>query len=38
MEQGQIVEQGTHEELMEKNGKYAQMFQIQVRQYEKGGM
>lgn len=34
MEQGQILEQGTHEELMGQNGKYAQMFQVQASQYQ----
>lgn len=38
MEQGQIIEKGTHDELMKQNGKYAQMFQIQSSQYEKGEM
>lgn len=29
LEQGQIVEQGRHEELMERNGRYAQLVQMQ---------
>ena len=33
-EDGMIVEEGTHEELMEKNGKYAYMFGIQSQYYE----
>ena len=33
MEQGQIVEQGSHEELMKYNGKYAEMYTIQAEQY-----
>ncbi len=33
MEQGQIVESGTHEELMELNGKYAYMFNLQAEKY-----
>jgi ATP-binding cassette subfamily B protein len=26
MEQGQIIESGTHEELLDKNGRYAQFY------------
>ncbi|NDO19418.1 ABC transporter ATP-binding protein [Lachnospiraceae bacterium MD329] len=33
LEQGEIVEQGTHSELMSKNGKYAEMFNMQAKQY-----
>ena len=32
-EDGRIVEEGTHDELMKKNGKYAYMFQIQSQYY-----
>lgn len=35
-EEGQIVEEGTHDELMKLNGKYAYMFNIQSKYY-KGG-
>ncbi len=35
-EDGKIVEEGTHEELMKMNGKYAYMYNIQS-QYYKGG-
>lgn len=33
MEHGEIVEEGTHEELMERDGKYAYMFRLQADQY-----
>lgn len=33
MESGEIVEQGTHDELMQYNGKYAYMFNIQAKNY-----
>ena len=33
---GEMVEYGTHEELMNKNGAYAQMFQIQAQYYLSG--
>ncbi len=33
MEQGRIVEQGSHRELLEKNGKYAQMWRVQAGAY-----
>lgn len=33
LEHGQIVENGTHDELMELNGKYARMFQLQAKNY-----
>lgn len=38
-EDGSIVEEGTHDELLKKNGKYAYMFQIQSQYYNnsKGG-
>lgn len=29
MDKGRIIEQGNHNELMEKNGKYAEMYRIQ---------
>jgi len=30
---GKIIEEGTHKELMKKNGKYARMFNVQARAY-----
>lgn len=33
LEQGEIVEEGTHSELMDLNGKYAYMFELQSRYY-----
>ena len=29
LDQGKIIEQGTHQALLQENGKYAQMWQIQ---------
>ena len=37
LEQGEIIEHGTHEELMDENGKYAEMFNMQAKQYREGG-
>ncbi len=34
LEDGKIIESGSHQELMDKKGKYAKMFQIQAKQYE----
>lgn len=33
LEDGVVKESGTHEELMEKNGRYAEMFMVQSRYY-----
>lgn len=33
LEQGRIVEQGSHQELLERNGKYAQMWRVQAGAY-----
>lgn len=32
-EKGRIIEAGSHEELMKKNGKYAEMFRLQAEKY-----
>ncbi|MDT8715106.1 ABC transporter ATP-binding protein [Clostridium sp. 19966] len=37
LEYGQIIEEGTHWELIEKNGRYQEMFEIQSRYYKEGG-
>lgn len=34
LDSGRVVEQGTHDELMNKNGKYARMFETQRRWYQ----
>ena len=34
LEHGHIVEEGTHEELMEKDGRYAEMFRMQAKNYQ----
>lgn len=36
LENGKIVEEGTHEELMNENGKYREMFDVQAKYYRKG--
>ena len=36
MENGRITEQGTHEELLERNGYYARLFTEQKKLYEEG--
>ena len=38
MENGRVVEQGTHDELMIAGGGYARMFETQARYYEDGGV
>lgn len=38
LENGRIAEEGTHETLMEKHGKYREMFEIQSHYYREGGV
>lgn len=37
LDNGKIAEQGTHDELMQLQGKYAEIFKIQSKYYEEGG-
>lgn len=34
LEKGRIIEEGTHEELLKKNGKYAEMWKVQASRYQ----
>lgn len=38
LEYGKVIEEGTHEELMKKNSRYKEMFEIQSRYYKDGGV
>lgn len=37
-ENGRLIERGTHEELMESNGQYAYMFDLQAKKYAEGSV
>lgn len=37
LENGAIVEEGTHDELVRAGGKYAELFALQSSWYKKGG-
>ena len=37
LENGRIVEEGTHEELLAANKEYAHMFEVQSQYYKEGG-
>ena len=37
LENGEVIESGSHRELMEQNGKYADMFRKQAENYKEGG-
>jgi ABC-type multidrug transport system fused ATPase/permease subunit len=34
LDNGQIIESGSHDELMEQDGKYAKMYRYQSKKYE----
>lgn len=36
LDEGKIIEEGTHQELIEKQGKYAEMYQLQAQYYVDG--
>lgn len=38
LENGEIIEEGSHKELMEQNGKYADMFRLQAKSYQEEGV
>ena len=34
---GRLIEEGSHEELMRRGGKYAEMFRLQAEKYREAG-
>ena len=34
LDKGELLEMGSHEELLQKNGKYAELFQLQAKGYQ----
>ena len=34
---GRLIEEGSHDELMRMNGKYAEMFRLQAEKYREAG-
>lgn len=37
LENGRLIESGTHEELLERKGRYAEVFEVQSQYYREGG-
>ena len=38
MENGRVIEKGTHEQLIQLNGKYAEMWRMQAEKYVESGV
>ena len=36
LESGQVLEEGTHEQLWQKGGRYAELYEVQSRYYQEG--
>ena len=34
LDKGELLEMGSHEELLQQNGKYAELFQLQAKGYQ----
>jgi ATP-binding cassette subfamily B protein len=37
LEEGAVVEEGTHEELLARRGRYAQLFHLQAARFSRNG-